>query len=364
MRLRLSQPPAGIGLGLGLSLAILMNTNYTDVVWGSDINWDMKRKIYFASRVKEIVDRLGLVPLWAHHPVDFTHVHTDNKSLSTLDHFLLTPRLLPLVVSCGALHRGDNLSRHSPVWLTLDIGTLPLRSEVNSFAPRRPAWSKASEENILNYTMDMQTRLSHLHQPDSFNCQDPHCQNMDHSKQRDTFMLDILCNLVESSYTRIPMTGGRHQGDKVRSSRGGLPGWQEEVEPFRQESMFWHNSWLKEGRPSQGWLHGTMVLKRTQNHFSVRRLKRRVHLIKAKKHDMDLLKEMRNIKSGRDNHTELPDNVEGASGENDIASKFREVYSTLYNSSGSKNAMEVLRQEVQSLIGPDSVKKAAVPGQV
>ena len=74
---------------------------------------------------------------------------------------------------------------------------------------------------------------------------------------------------------------------------------------------------------------------------------------------MDLLKEMRKIKSGRDNHTELPDNVEGASGENDIASKFREVYSTLYNSSGSKNAMEVLRQEVQSLIGPDSVEHVA-----
>ena len=88
--------------------SILRNTNYTDLVWGSDLNWDMKRNTYFANRVKEFVDRLGLLPLWAHHPVDFTHVHTDNKSLSTLDHFLISPRLLPLVVSCGALHRGDN----------------------------------------------------------------------------------------------------------------------------------------------------------------------------------------------------------------------------------------------------------------
>ena len=91
-----------------------------------------------------------------------------------------------------------------------------------------------------------------------------------------------------------------------------------------------------------------------------------MHLIRAKKlfeaslqSDMDLLKEMKKIKSGRDNHNELPDNVEGASGEEDIASKFREVYSTLYNSSGSKSAMEVLKQEVQSLIGSDSMEHVA-----
>ena len=51
--------------------------------------------------------------------------------------------------------------------------------------------------------------------------------------------------------------------------------------------------------------------------------------------------------------------------------KFRDVYSTLYNSSGSQDAMEQLREKVQSMIGPecveqvgritgDSVKKAAV----
>ena len=39
--------------------------------------------------------------------------------------------------------------------------------------------------------------------------------------------------------------------------------------------------------------------------------------------------------------------------------KFREVYSTLYNSSGSQGAMEQLRQHVQSLIGPGSMAQVA-----
>ena len=134
--------------------SILRNCNYTDLVWGSDLNWDMRRNTYFANIVKEFVNRLDLTPLWAHHPVDFTHVHTDNKSLSTLDHFLISPRLLPLVDSCGAIQKGDNFSRHSPIWLTLNVGALPLRLN----APRRPAWSQATEEDVLKFTTDMQTR--------------------------------------------------------------------------------------------------------------------------------------------------------------------------------------------------------------
>ena len=70
--------------------SIINNTNVTDIVWGSDFNWGMERKNYFASRVREFVNRLGVVPLWTHHPIDYPHVHTDNKSVATLDHFLVS----------------------------------------------------------------------------------------------------------------------------------------------------------------------------------------------------------------------------------------------------------------------------------
>ena len=172
-------------------------------MWGSDLNWDLKRNTYFANRVKEFVNRLDLTPLWAHHPVDFTHVHTDNKSLSTLDHFLISPRLLPLVDSCGAIQKGDNFSRHSPICLTLNVCALPLRLNAGSYAPRRPAWSQATEEDVLKFTTDMQTRLENIVPPNTLSCQNPHCADPDHSKLRDEFMLDILCNLVECSYTNI-----------------------------------------------------------------------------------------------------------------------------------------------------------------
>ena len=76
---------------------ILSSCSYDDVVWGSDLNWDPSRATYFARNMKMFMDRLGLVSAWTHHPVDYTHVHTDNKSTSVLDHFVLSPRLLPLL---------------------------------------------------------------------------------------------------------------------------------------------------------------------------------------------------------------------------------------------------------------------------
>ena len=105
-----------------------------------------------------------------------------------------------------------------------------------------------------------------------------------------------------------------------------------------------------------------MVKRRTQYHYAVRKLKRRADYIRAEKlfeasmlGDIDLLKEMKKIKSGRGVYEELPDNIEGATGEEEIVDKFREVYSNLYSSSESKECMEMLRQHVQGLIGPDSM---------
>ena len=118
---------------------VIRETVHSDVLLSADLNWDMSRKTQFANIVKEFVDRSCLVTLWTDHPVDYTHVHTDYKSTSTLDHFLVSPRLLPLVSDCGVRHQGDNMSRHSPTFAKLRLGALPVRKVVTSAAPRRPA---------------------------------------------------------------------------------------------------------------------------------------------------------------------------------------------------------------------------------
>ena len=54
----------------------------------------MSRQTGFSLRVRTYLDRLGLSNLWEHHPADYTHVHTDNKTCSTLDQFVCNKRLI------------------------------------------------------------------------------------------------------------------------------------------------------------------------------------------------------------------------------------------------------------------------------
>ena len=65
---------------LGEVEGILANSNYDDVVWGSDLNWDMSRNTYFAKTMTRFVERTGLVSLWSSHPVPYTHVPDMRKS--------------------------------------------------------------------------------------------------------------------------------------------------------------------------------------------------------------------------------------------------------------------------------------------
>ena len=108
---------------------------------------------------------------------------------------------------------------------------------------------------------------------DSVLCEDPCCEDSSHSADCDSLLLDVLCAVVESSYATIPLSGGG-KGGQCRTARGGLPGWQEEVRPYQVDSVHWHRVWLREGRPSTGPLHDTMVRSRTLYHYAVRRCRR------------------------------------------------------------------------------------------
>ena len=341
---------------------ILTNAEFDDVVWVGDLNWHMERNSFFSKTMKNFVDRVELVSVWNHFNVDYTHMHTDNKSVSTLDHFLINPRLLSQIVGAGAIHRGDNMSRHSPIWLRIDLGNLPKKLKVSTKVPVKPSWIKATLEDIQEYNSKLRQKLEALSSPDTMGCSDPHCTDVDHSQERDTFMLDILLATVETSHTALPLSGGRRVGGKVKAGCKAIPGWTDEVEPFRKESMYWHRVWLSEDRPNHGWLHATMVKKRTQYHYAVRRLKRKSDLIQAGKlfeasmqGDINLLKEMKSVRGGNVGQAELPETVAGGNGEEEIVEKFREVYSSLYNSAETDKEMEDLKTRVASLVRADSV---------
>ena len=210
-----------------------------------------------------------------HYVVDYTHIHTDFKSTSVLDHFLVSESLLPLVDTCQVLHKGDNLSRHSPILLKLRVGEIPSKKKDNTCRPKKPAWHKVTEEIIGNYKVDLEERLLARPFPGCLSCADPHCRNPSHTSDRDSFMLDILCSVVESSHSVLPLAGGsRGSPNKSGVTPGCVPGWKELVEPLCEDAKFWHAVWVSAGKPHHGDLHTAMASSRNIYHYGIRKARR------------------------------------------------------------------------------------------
>ena len=165
------------------------------------------------------------------HPVDYTHIDTDFKSTSVLDHFIMNERLLSLVVGCGPLHLGDNRSRHSPIMVKLNLGAIPVKQVVLKKTQKRPAWYKAKLEDIESYTEDLDSRINNIVVPHSLGCEDMNCSDPEHTTERDGIVQDMLLTMIEACHSNIPIVGGKTVKTGNRADTACIPGWKEEVVP-------------------------------------------------------------------------------------------------------------------------------------
>ena len=194
-----------------------------------------------------------------------------------------------MISDCGVLHLGDNPSRHSPIILKLKVGEIPIKSKKVPHKSRKPAWFKASQDDKDQYTSDLHERLCNLDQPVSLDCQNPNCKDASHTQDRDSYVLDILTSVIESSHSCIPLTGGSRGSfspDLSRSCpvKGGVPCWKNEVEPQRQEPLFWHAESRSAGSPKEGPLHHSMKTSIKLYRYLIRKVKKRSELKNSWKH--------------------------------------------------------------------------------
>ena len=158
--------------------------------------------------------------------------------------------------------------------LKLRVGEIPSKHTSTKWKPRKPAWDKATEEIIQNYREDLLERLLSMPTPDCLSCSDPHCSIPSHTSDRDSYMLDILCSVVKSTHTVLPLAGGSMgRSRKSGFCPGKVPGWTEIVEPLAMEATFWYAVWVSAGRPNNGELHTAMARSRNKYHYGIRRVK-------------------------------------------------------------------------------------------
>ena len=335
---------------------ILDAGGYDDCLCAGDWNYDQRRKTGFATSMQQFLERVGLISTWEKFPIDFTHLHTDDKATSILDNFYVNERLLQYVESAGPLHLGDNLSRHSPIMLVLRLADIPrIKCEEEGVRqPRRLAWNNASQVQVKEYQAKLQEGLARLEVPDSISCCDVRCTDANHSIAQDRFVLDIMSTVIVSGYSSISLSPAPSKCSKRHFK---LPGWNEEVKPLKDDSKFWYSIWLSAGRPSSGALHSVMVNAKVKYRHAVRKAQKKVNserasalLAAAESGDKALMAQMKRVMGSKKLKQEMPESLEGAVGESEILDKFQDLYSELYNSCSTKGEMADLLQELKSQV--------------
>jgi hypothetical protein len=182
---------------------------------------------------------------------------------------------------------------------------------------------------------------------------------------RDGAVLDILLALVETAYTSLPLTGGvpGRPGGRPGEQREVIPGWSAEVEPHRLASNACYRAWIAAGKPRQGDAHEAKLRSHGLYRHAVRRVQRASKHYKARglfgaamAGDMELMKELRRLKSGKGQIDELPENVDGVTGEHEVAEKFTQVYHNLYTSAACEQGMEELQVKLHHLLQSEDSK--------
>ena len=345
---------------------IIENNNFDEIIFGADFNWDKSRNNGFVACMDSWVEKTGLLDVWDLFPVSYTHVHTDMKSFSTLDRFLVSPGLHAHIVDAGVIHLGDNASRHSPIMLKINMqGITAVKRTPKATNTKRPAWYKADEAQVNTYTYKLDEKLRKLTGPLELSCRDPHCTKDTHIQ--DSFLLDILITMIETSHETIPLGGGKkkeYDPDKNCVVEKSIPGWRDQVEPLRQDSLFWHFLWQQNNCPNSGRLFEVMKHVRNKYHYAVRKSKAaadKANLEKlfeaAKSGDTDLLNQMKRIRGGNKMQTMPTDTIEGANGPQEISEKFKEVYKSLYNSAESADEVNAIKSKIKEVICPNSVNE-------
>ncbi len=110
---------AKLGIVLADIADTLLNVNCDGIILAGDLNCDFTRTTGFVDNIKMFMRNTGLNPLWSKYYVDYTHLHTDGISISTIDHFMVSGNILQICENGGVTHSVDNLSNHSIIYAVI-----------------------------------------------------------------------------------------------------------------------------------------------------------------------------------------------------------------------------------------------------
>ncbi len=214
----------------------------------------------------------------------------------------------------------------------VQIDELKIKSQIETNAPEKANWKMATEEDKINY---LSTLKNLLHQNNSTlactSCQLPNCSERNHKSECDNLLESIVTSIEFATRTCIPHSGGK----KPKNKKEVIPKWNEEIQSYKDKSLFWHSVWESAGKPINTELHH--IMKRTRNvyHFQIRKWKRMLNIMKRNAllqaclgdNKTDIFKV---IKKMRKCNMVSSSTIDGRT--EDIGDHFAGIYKSLFNS--------------------------------
>ena len=344
-----------------ISIREVINKNdFNDLIWTGDINADFRRSTVFTDLINSFINELDIEKSWNKFSVDYTHANEINgiTHTSIIDHFFLSKTVSNSIKDAGVLHIPENLSDHCPIYckIAAEINT---HSEENKnpyqILESKPKWQKASSEEKSNYKHALDEKLKDVSVPLCITeCRDVHCTDETHKRNCDKLMLDILQMIEKSAYDELPVNSLN-----IKNNKKGIPRWNIDIEPFKENAHFWHAIWQSSGRPLNCQLH--KIMKRTRNIYHLHIRKNRRILDQIKKNDLlncyvhgegnifDKIRKSRNY------HEDLTSSIDGITGK-DIPKHFAGIYEDLYNSVDDQEHLNIVEEHVKADINTTALE--------
>ena len=241
----------------------------------------------------------------------------------------------------------NNFSDHIPLILSLNIDIEFHKTYEREFKPS-VAWYKCSNDNIKQYQTELNSILLQINPShEAFKCRDYKCN------KHTGFITETYSKIVEilskASGETLPHTS-QSKDAKI------IPGWKEYVKEHSDRAHMWHNIWLHDGRPTQGYLADIRRKTRLKYHYTLRRVVKdnermrneRMAEAISENNDRVLWDE---VKKMTKTNSKLPNMMDDQSDQADITNIFSNKYKTLYNTVGYKAyEMERLSNVINSRI--------------
>ena len=175
---------------------------------------------------------------------DNTYVNYNLDQFSCIDHFLISQYLFDLSIDSCTIHELNNMSNHVPLVVNflLNVDYLKMAPKVSQVTGRI-AWHKVAFSHIVNYQDKMDLLLDKINMDfPALLCNDISCVEASHKHNID----DVTEQLIN-----IAIQSGRYAFPSCVNSHIVIPRWDEEIQPLKESSLFWHHLWLQCDKPKK-----------------------------------------------------------------------------------------------------------------